>query len=159
MSPWETIARTDPVQSPECLVMKKESVYQLPHEIVKTVSWVVLKMQMIPLLTNCWSFRLNRYIFWEEAVCHVDHTIGLLCITKDFCLCYPALFQIGSSSFTFLVFWLCSTHIHGTLCGSLVHALLIVIYCFIPVLLSFPSLLVDRSPNQLENCFKLQYRI
>lgn len=46
-------ARTEQMRFLGRLVINKESVYQLHHEIVKTGTWALLLVQMIPLLANC----------------------------------------------------------------------------------------------------------
>lgn len=67
------------------------------------------------------------------AVWLVDYTVELPCVTNDFCLHYPVLFQLRSTSFVFLVSWLHSFHVCAFPCGGLVCALLAMIQSLILV--------------------------
>lgn len=113
-----------------------------PHEIVEMVSWAVLAMQMIPFLVYCQSFRLYKradILSGKKeslAVYRVDHTMGLLCVTKDFCLCYLTSFQLCTSLFavsaTFVMY-------------SFPHVEVLSIPCLSwSVLIIFPSIFVGK---------------
>lgn len=90
--------RKEPMLTLGCLIMNKESVYELPHEIVWKVSWVVLDKQIIPLLANHKSFWLPkiRHSFWRGSLdCSVLPRISIRVTQHHLKLVCSSIFGCG----------------------------------------------------------------